>query len=200
MAWEFTKSPVSITSDVSAGSVTVSVFEGKVFRVDDRVKISDSSNWEWNYITNISGNTLFLGEPTENAYYVANGAKVQVDIILYSNPLSVSGKTVADAKFFRSTGGRPFIMSYGLKPDELRIEGTLSHPDFAMDELEIWYYKPLRALSHRKVTLSADDTRYDGEWLVESFKPIEKGGVVRSIRYQMNLWKGSSYHVVDPAT
>ncbi len=105
-------------------------------------------------------------------------------------PSRVIDKLSAEVKAAPYPADLPMILSIGDKARVLEIEGIFAEAGQGKAHLETTYIIPFRGKVHTVVTVSAPDTRYDGDWLLESFSYEERSGVVRAFYYKMVLWKG----------
>jgi len=111
-------------------------------------------------------------------------------------PSRVIDRYPAEVKAATFPGDLPIILSIGDKARVLEIEGIFAEAGQGKAHLETTYIIPFRNRVHTVVAVSAPDTRYDGDWLLESFSYEERSGVVRAFYYKMVLWKGKEYMVL----
>jgi len=194
MTWAFTQDPNYLTSDATAGSKTITVTDGTLFRVKDRIKIADDTgNWEHNIIISISDNTLTLISTLTNTYTVAANAYAQVYAILPINPRKVTVKFTAVTKVIPFPGEQAIVMRFGKQPKVLTLTGLFFKPGRDLTHIETWYIFPFQNLVYEEITLLAPDSRYDGTYVLTSFVFEERGGRPSLVSYKIELMQGSEH-------
>ena len=111
-------------------------------------------------------------------------------------PKKITNKSSSDVKSHTYPGELPLLISMGNKAKILSLEGYIAEEGRTAAQLETDYIIPLRDLVHTKVTVSAPDSRYDGDYILVAFVFWEEGGTIRSFRYKIDLWKGHIYVVL----
>ena len=91
----------------------------------------------------------------------------------------------------KKPGYGPIILSYAKKSDVLVLTGIIAVPGQTASQLETNYINWLKKFRHREVNIAAPDTRYDGNYLMETFEFTEKKGVLAYFEYSMTFRKGS---------
>jgi len=196
LSWTFTGETSNLTSDAAQGQKDCAVVDGSKFQVKDLVVIEDSSNWETNIIASIVSNTLTMVNNLQHTYYVAAGGKVTIKITLPIPPTKISDKGPTDIKSHIYPGDLPLLISMGNKAEVLSLDGFIAEEGKDSAFLEAHYLLPLMNQRHRKVTLTAPETRYNSDYLLATFVYYEEGAKKRSFPYKLELWKGKIYVVL----
>lgn len=110
----------------------------------------------------------------------------QIDTITLPIVSRVTEKWETASKMKDMPGGLPYIVSVG-KRRTLELEGYIFEVGKTKDYLETTYLIPLRNKVHSIVTVSAPDTRYDGNYILNSvtFEESGKFGISFSFKIQL---------------
>lgn len=127
---------------------------------------------------------------------ILSGVTYEVGVQLPRNPRTVAVKNAAKRKDLPKPGDLAIVMSLGKQVKVLTLEGILHEAGQTSSYLETYYIKPLENLVHYTVFISAPDTRYDGECLLNAFPYKEEGGAKNSFKFNLEIVKGSSYVVL----
>ena len=92
--------------------------------------------------------------------------------------------------------GDPILISFGKKATALTIEGIIRVIGQNKSYLESNYITPLSDLVHTEVTISAPDSRYDGNWILDVFEYNEVRGATLHFTYRMRFVKGGTHIVM----
>ena len=118
-------------------------------------------------------------------------------ITLPINPESVEERRTADVMVVPIPGGDlPFIISSGIDSVELTVSGKIYVQGQTSSYIETTYLIPLRNCVYKLVTVSADDTRYDGDYIMVEFVYSERAGIPAYFEYTMKLIRGSEMVVI----
>lgn len=115
----------------------------------------------------------------------------QSSITLPTNPITVTDENTAEPLILELPGELPFVLSFGKGARKLDLRGWLYVPGQSASYIETNYLNPLRTAIHKKVTISAPDSRYDGDWILVQFTYEEVGGIVAAFQYSMRFIMGS---------
>jgi hypothetical protein len=158
-----------------------------------KITSGDYAGEERTVIDWVQSTGTFTVSPAFSGQILA-GTTYEVGIYLPRNPNKTALKYAA---WFKEYGaGSPIIVSLGTKATVLTIEGLLAYPNKSMANLETDYVDPLKNLLHKEITISAPDTKYDGQWVFTTLNVEERGGVTRCLWYKMEFVKGDT-HVVS---
>jgi len=119
----------------------------------------------------------------------------QIDDITLPDPIIVRETNSANTKTYDKSGGLPIITVVGKKTRTVTLEGILFAEGQNKADLESNYISPLKDKVGQLVTLSAPDSRYDGQYILESFEYREEG-CAPIFRYMITLIQGSSMVVI----
>ena len=119
----------------------------------------------------------------------------QIDDITLPDPIIVRETNSANTKTYDKSGGLPIITVVGKKTRTVTLEGILFAEGQNKSYLESNYISPLKNKVGQLVTLSAPDSRYDGQYILESFEYREES-CAPIFRYMITLIQGSSMVVI----
>jgi len=119
----------------------------------------------------------------------------QIDDITLPDPVLVRETNSANTKTYDKSGGLPIITVIGKKTRMVTLEGILFAEGQSKADLESNYISPLKDKVGKLVTLSAPDSRYDGQYILESFEYREEG-CASIFRYVITLIQGSAMVVI----
>jgi hypothetical protein len=118
----------------------------------------------------------------------------QIDTItLPMPPQRVTLEYSADTKVIRKPGSLPIIFSYGGGAVTMRWEGILFVEGQSASYLETNFLIPLANKVWKQVTVSAPDSRYDGNWILTRATFTEEKGRVAAFNYVLEFMKGSQH-------
>jgi len=88
---------------------------------------------------------------------------------------------------------KAWVIGWGKKSDKLKIEGTIVQAGQTAAQLYTTYLSPYLNMVNTLITINATDSRYDGDWVLTSFKWNEVGGFTTSFRFTMEFIRGSQH-------
>jgi len=112
------------------------------------------------------------------------------------NPSKVTVKYTSVTKSIPMPGDYPLVISQGKQTPVLTVEGLLAESGKTIEQLYNDYLSPLIDRLYKEITVDADDSRYDGTYILTSLTYYEVGGVTRAVRYKMEFIKGSQHIIL----
>jgi len=116
-------------------------------------------------------------------------------VTLPINPTKIMMRYPTVSSEATNPGDYAILLSIAKKAITLTLEGILYKAGYSAADLETNYINPLVALLHNEVTISAPDTRYDGDWIFNDFKYEERGGLLAAFNFTM-IFKRGGIHIV----
>lgn len=110
----------------------------------------------------------------------------QIDSIVLPIVTKVSERWETSVKMKDIPGSLPYIVTIG-KRRTLELEGFIFESGKTKAYLETTYLIPLRNKVHEVVTLSAPDSRYDGQYVLTSVVFEESGRFGISFNFKIQL-------------
>lgn len=105
-------------------------------------------------------------------------------------PKIVKLRTSAVTKEYLNPTGRQILISFGKKADKLVLEGAITQAGQTSQQLQTNYLDELASMVYKSVTITAPDTRYDGDWILVGFEYEERGGFTAAFWYKLEFLKG----------
>jgi len=119
-------------------------------------------------------------------------------IVLPVGPQKVQKRKLTNLKEITRVGTKPYVYVFGLKSDQLVLQGYLAKEGESMSYVEANYITPLESWVHSEISLVAPGSRYDGNYLLREFTYTEKGGTVAAVEYKITLISGYQHIVAPP--
>lgn len=117
-------------------------------------------------------------------------------ITLPRNPKTASMKYTTVTKTIPMPGTEALVVAMGRQPQVLTIDGLISEAGKTLANLETDYLIPLKNKVGTVVTISAPDSRYDGDWLMNAFTYQEVGGNIKAFKFHIEFYRGSEHIVL----
>lgn len=112
----------------------------------------------------------------------------QIDAVTIPAPARVVDIQPAEVRSYSKTGSLPVLISIGQNKRTLTLTGVFHGA--SKSAVELTYIKPLREKVGSIVTLSAPDTRYSGQYILEKFEYSEEEAKP-VFHYTIHLSQGS---------
>jgi hypothetical protein len=109
-------------------------------------------------------------------------------------PSRCSESNTASLKTNDLPGTLPLIVSIGLKPRKITVEGYIYVAGQNKSYLNTNYIVPLRALVRTLVAVTSPDGIYNGNYVLEDFTPDQTSDYPSAFKYKMTLTQGDDAH------